>query len=195
MQRDSSSTSRPGASAASGAGSTAGGTADSSAGAAGTGSARGTGSAGGASESGTSGGRTGGRTGGSGTYGGSHGGSAHDAYGDAGYDTESDSRLARRRARALDAANGDDRDRTVAFGAGVAVGALLGAGLALLLAPQAGKETRAVIARGARRIPERARDSWDELGEELRSALRRRTKGVRRGMRSARWKAADMMEG
>ena len=110
-------------------------------------------------------------------------------------DSTSDAEMAQRRARALDAANGDDHSRTLAFGAGIAVGALLGAGIALLLAPQSGKATRAYIARGARRIPDRARDSWDDLGDELRLALRRRTKGMRRGMRNARWAAADMVEG
>ena len=111
-------------------------------------------------------------------------------------DAASEGELAQRRARALDAANGDEQpSQTLAFGAGIAVGALLGAGLALLLAPQSGAATRAVIARGARRIPERARDGWDDLGDELRMALRRRGKRVRRGMRDARWKAADFVEG
>ena len=99
----------------------------------------------------------------------------------------SEAELAQRRAHALDVANGeDDHSRTLAFGAGIAVGALLGAGLALLLAPQSGKATRATIVRGARRIPERARDRWDDLGDELRMALRQRSKRVRRGMRNAR---------
>ena len=125
---------------------------------------------------------------------------AHSMYGETSSTSRvgsaSEAELAERRARALDAANGEDeRSRTLAFGAGVAVGALLGAGLALLLAPQSGKATRASIVRGARRIPERARDQWDDLGDELRMALRRRTKGMRRGVRNARWRAADMVEG
>jgi hypothetical protein len=106
-----------------------------------------------------------------------------------------DATLAARRARALDAANGEEHGRSLAFGAGIAVGALLGAGLALLLAPQSGQETRAYITTRARRLPEEARDSWDELGEELRTALRRRTRGLRRKVTRARWSAADAMDG
>ena len=106
-----------------------------------------------------------------------------------------DVELAQRRARALEAANGEERGRALAFGAGIAVGALIGAGLALLLAPQSGEATRAYISRSARRIPDHARDRWDDLGDELRMALRRRTRGMRRGVRNARWAAADAVEG
>lgn len=110
--------------------------------------------------------------------------------------TAEDVPLATRRARALAAVNGElDRGRTIAFGAGIAVGALIGAGLALLLAPQSGEATRTLITRGVRRVPDHLRDSWDDLGDELRYALRRRGKRMRRGVRSARWKAADFVEG
>lgn len=109
-------------------------------------------------------------------------------------DPLSDDPHAARRAAALDAANGEDRSRVAAFGAGVAVGALLGAGLALLLAPQSGKATRAMITTGARRLPARARDSWEDLGDELRTALRRRRKTIGRRVRRARWGIADRLE-
>ena len=52
------------------------------------------------------------------------------------------------------------------FTAGVAVGAVLGAAVALLLAPASGDETRHGIARRVRRL--RGNDDiWDELAEEL----------------------------
>jgi hypothetical protein len=55
------------------------------------------------------------------------------------------------------------------FTAGVAVGAVLGAAVALLLAPASGDETRQGIARRVRRI--RGNDDiWDELAEELQLA-------------------------
>jgi hypothetical protein len=52
------------------------------------------------------------------------------------------------------------------FTAGIAVGAVLGAAVALLLAPASGEETRQSIGRRVRRF--RGEDDvWDELAEEL----------------------------
>jgi hypothetical protein len=52
------------------------------------------------------------------------------------------------------------------FTAGIAVGAILGATVALLLAPASGDETRHGIARRVRKL--RGNDDlWDELAEEL----------------------------
>jgi hypothetical protein len=49
--------------------------------------------------------------------------------------------------------------------AGLAMGAILGVGLALLFAPKSGAETRSLIAQKVRR--RRNRDVWAELREEL----------------------------
>ncbi len=55
------------------------------------------------------------------------------------------------------------------FTAGVAIGAVLGAAVALLLAPASGDETRQGIAQRVRRL--RGNDDiWDELAEELKLA-------------------------
>ena len=59
------------------------------------------------------------------------------------------------------------------FAAGVAVGTLLGAGIALLLAPRSGEETRHALRRGGRRISRRGHDAWEDLRDELRRAQRR----------------------
>jgi hypothetical protein len=80
------------------------------------------------------------------------------------------------------------------FGAGLALGALLGAGAALLYAPQSGFETRTYLVGRARRMRARATDRWDELGAELRSAARRNTRRVRRGIVKGRWAAADSLD-
>ena len=62
-------------------------------------------------------------------------------------------------------------------GAGVAAGALLGAGIALLMAPQSGAHTRlALSSEMRRRRPWRA-SPWELLGEELRRAARRKNRG------------------
>src|ERR1700712_1287850 len=49
------------------------------------------------------------------------------------------------------------------FAAGIAVGALLGAGVALLYAPQSGIETRLDVRRKARRLRAEAGGRWDEV--------------------------------
>jgi hypothetical protein len=59
------------------------------------------------------------------------------------------------------------------FTAGVAVGAILGATVALLLAPASGDETRHSIARRVRNIGGDD-DVWDELAEELERAAAER---------------------
>jgi hypothetical protein len=78
----------------------------------------------------------------------------------------------RRRAGAFNAVA--DRGRTAAFTAGITLGLLFGAGIALLLAPQTGADTRRALARRGRRLRIRGRDAWDDLRVELRRARRRR---------------------
>lgn len=92
--------------------------------------------------------------------------------------------------------SGSDTDwaRVGAFGMGIALGALVGAGAALLYAPQSGTATRAVLRRQARRVGSRATDAWDELGNELRGVARRGRRKVRRGVTRGRWAAADFFE-
>jgi len=70
------------------------------------------------------------------------------------------------------------------FGAGLALGVILGAGGALLAAPRTGAETRAALgARAARLRRSTVRSSqnaWDELRDELRQAKRNRRERKRR---------------
>ena len=80
------------------------------------------------------------------------------------------------------------------FAAGLAVGALLGAGSALLTAPQTGIETRLALKRRARTARVRAEDRWDDLGRELRAATRRGRRNLRRRMTESRWRASDAFE-
>jgi hypothetical protein len=76
-------------------------------------------------------------------------------------------------------------------GAGLLVGALVGAGAALLLAPQSGEETRTAIRRQARFARHRASDAWGDLADELAAVARRGRRQARRAMRRARWRASD----
>lgn len=60
------------------------------------------------------------------------------------------------------------------FGAGLALGIAVGAGVALLTAPQAGDESREDLKRYARRtsrmLGRRSRNAWWDLRDELRGA-------------------------
>jgi gas vesicle protein len=60
------------------------------------------------------------------------------------------------------------------FVAGLLIGALVGAGIALLVAPSSGEETRRLISRRARRLAADARERYDEARHELRQARERR---------------------
>jgi gas vesicle protein len=75
-----------------------------------------------------------------------------------------------------------DWQRVALFGVGVALGIAVGAGAALLTAPQSGSETRAALMARAGRLKRgtkrRSRDAWDELRDEIR--------GVKRSLRRRR---------
>lgn len=80
------------------------------------------------------------------------------------------------------------------FAAGIAIGAVLGAGVALLMAPASGEDVRAGIWRGVRGIGTRATTAWDDLGDELRVAARRGRKGIARGITRGGWAAEDLVD-
>ena len=81
-----------------------------------------------------------------------------------------------RRPRPVETGGDTDWQQVAIFGAGLALGVLVGAGAALLTAPRTGAETRAALAAGARRTrrtaQRRSRDAWDDLRDEIRSATR-----------------------
>jgi hypothetical protein len=77
-----------------------------------------------------------------------------------------------------------------ALSLGLIAGALVGAGVALLLAPQSGEETRERIVRRARRFGTRADEGWDDLRDELRRLRRRSRRAATRG----RWKVEDILD-
>lgn len=84
-----------------------------------------------------------------------------------------------------------DWRRARVFAAGLTAGALLGAGVALLMAPQSGFRTRRQLLGVGRRAGTRAADAWDGLGDELRVARARARRDMKRGLRSGRREAVD----
>ena len=67
----------------------------------------------------------------------------------------------------------DESGSPGAFMAGVVLGALLGAGVALLLAPDAGPRTRRRLGRGVRSLSDRAIEELDDATRDKRRRLRR----------------------
>lgn len=99
---------------------------------------------------------------------------------------------------ALDSDHGTDWQQVAIFGAGLALGIALGAGVALLTAPQAGEETRADLGRQARRtsreLGRRSHEAWLDLRDDLRGmtrALSRRNARRSAERELARESAAD----
>jgi len=84
--------------------------------------------------------------------------------------------------------------RAGVFSAGLAVGLAVGAGAALLFAPQSGEDTRELIGEQARSVTGRVADRWEDLRDELRAAARRSRRRVRRGVTRGRWAAEDALE-
>jgi len=69
--------------------------------------------------------------------------------------------------------NGDDSGNARPFAAGLILGALIGAGVALLFAPQSGAETRRIIRKRARHLAADASDRFDDVKNRIQKARRR----------------------
>ena len=63
--------------------------------------------------------------------------------------------------------------------AGITIGALVGAGIALLLAPQSGEDTRRELSRRARAIKDDAMDALDDASTRARREFHRRRRQLR----------------
>jgi gas vesicle protein len=85
----------------------------------------------------------------------------------------------------------DDEARVVIVkrGGGIApflIGLAVGAGLALLYAPQSGEETRRMIRRKARRAVDNARMAGEDLADNVRDRVERTKRRVEEGLEEAR---------
>ena len=78
------------------------------------------------------------------------------------------------------------------FGAGLAVGLTLGAGLALLLAPRSGEETRELLGDRSRWIGGRVTGGFDDIRDGVERATRRSRRKLHRGLTRGRWMVEDM---
>jgi gas vesicle protein len=73
----------------------------------------------------------------------------------------------------------DEETGTVNFVAGLLIGAVIGASLALLSAPQSGKRTRRRIVRAVTDATDVAGGKWTDLADELQGAVRAGRKRIR----------------
>jgi len=80
------------------------------------------------------------------------------------------------------------------FGAGIALGAMIGAGAALLFAPQSGEETRELISERAHQFGGRIGDRIDDARGDLGWYLRRGRRKMRRGAERGRWAGQDLAD-
>jgi gas vesicle protein len=80
-------------------------------------------------------------------------------------------------------------------GAALVMGVALGAGAALLLAPQSGEETREMLGDSARRLGDRVADRLDDIRGDLHRTTRRSRRKLRRGMTRGRWVLEDVLPG
>jgi gas vesicle protein len=79
------------------------------------------------------------------------------------------------------------------FAAGVVFGAFLGAGLALLFAPDRGDKTRSRLRRRLRHLREQAREGMDRAGSRTREDLIRRRRLIKAQLDRAAERARDAL--
>lgn len=73
----------------------------------------------------------------------------------------------------------DEDSGAVSFFAGVLLGAVLGASIALLAAPSDGRKTRKRLVRAVSGARSAAEDRWDDIAGDVRSAVKAGRKRVR----------------
>ena len=74
----------------------------------------------------------------------------------------------------------DRKSQAVCFISGLLLGAIIGAGVALLAAPDDGRGTRRRLRRAAATVKDTAGDRWDELTEDVKEKVDSALKGARR---------------
>jgi len=70
--------------------------------------------------------------------------------------------------------------QVLGFVTGMILGAAIGAGIALLLAPDAGKKTRKRLQKAAVDLRDTAADRWDEVAEDVKERVEEVLDGARK---------------
>lgn len=73
----------------------------------------------------------------------------------------------------------DHEAQVLNFLSGLVIGAVLGAGIALLTAPEPGRRTRKRIRRAAYQIRDSASDRWEELADDVKGRVDDAIQGAR----------------
>lgn len=66
----------------------------------------------------------------------------------------------------------DEDSSAISFLSGLFLGIAVGAGLALVLAPQSGQRTRRRLVRSVEDVADTATERWEDVTDDLRSAVR-----------------------
>lgn len=74
----------------------------------------------------------------------------------------------------------EDDARAFNFISGLICGAAIGAGVALLMAPESGKKTRRRITRAAEDLKGDASDRWEEIADEVKHKVDEAMDGARK---------------
>lgn len=80
------------------------------------------------------------------------------------------------------------------FAAGLMLGLVVGAGFALLFAPEQGQKTRGRLRRRVRSLSEDAREGLDRAGSRTRKELQRRRRRLRAELERLRERARDSLD-
>jgi hypothetical protein len=73
----------------------------------------------------------------------------------------------------------DEESGAINFVAGLLIGAVMGASLAFLTAPQSGRKTRKRLVRAVSQARNTAGDRWEDLADEVQGAVRASRKRIR----------------
>ena len=74
----------------------------------------------------------------------------------------------------------DSDAQVLNFVSGLVLGAVIGAGIALLMAPEPGRRTRRRIQKGAEALGTQVTDRWDELADDVKERVDQAVKGARK---------------